>query len=143
MRQNASKTPTGRGSGPDLSLPDYDGYHYDPERATKRRVIAYSPAEFKKLSKDEQRRVLRNRETAAASKARKRQRLQDLQDKAAELEADRKQLESKVQAAEQALQKARAGTATMLQGCGCEQCTELEGQLANIAAASAAMMPTA
>lgn len=138
MKRNDSKTSDQKAL--DLSIPEStSGYHYDPQRACKRRVVAYSADEFKKLSKEEQRRVLRNRETAAASKARKRQKLQDLQQHAGELEANKQQLEAKLKSALQELQKARAGTTALLQKCECGSCKQLRTQLAQVAEATDAM----
>uniref|UniRef100_A0A383W3C8 BZIP domain-containing protein n=1 Tax=Tetradesmus obliquus TaxID=3088 RepID=A0A383W3C8_TETOB len=106
-----------------------DHYAYDPERAANRRFLAYTSAEFEQLSEEKQRRVLRNRETAQMSKARKRARLQDLQDKEAELQQHQQKLQQQLAVLQAQLAAAAAVTHGMLQGCSCQACAGLQEQL--------------
>jgi hypothetical protein len=106
-----------------------NSYAYDPERAANRRVLPYSSVEFKQLNKEKQRRVLRNRETAQMSKARKRAHLQDLQDKEAELKQQQGQLQQQLAVLQEQVAAAAARTHALVKGCSCRACAHLQEQL--------------
>jgi acyl carrier protein phosphodiesterase len=106
-----------------------DSYAYDPERAANRRVLAYTNEEFEQLSKEKQQKVLRNRQTAQMSKARKRARLQDLQDNEAELQQHQQELQQQLAVLRDQVQAAAAATHALLQGCSCQACRGLQEQL--------------
>jgi uncharacterized protein YlxW (UPF0749 family) len=106
-----------------------DNYAYDPERAANRRILAYTSAEFEQLSEEKQRRVLRNRETAQMSKARKRARLQDLQEQEAELQQHQSKLQQKLADLRAQVAAAAAETHGILQACCCQACAGLQEQL--------------
>eukprot|EP00775_Hariotina_reticulata_P005165 gene5165-5403_t len=114
-------------------------YHYDPTKAANRRTTAYSSTEFRKLPKDQQQRVLRNRQTAAASKARKRQRLRDLQDLKASLQAEQNTITLKLDKRKKELERSQLKTFGLLRSCGCDACKNLLGVLE--AAAASSTMP--
>jgi len=111
-------------------------YHYDPRKAANRRTTAYSSREFQKLPKDQQQRVLRNRQTAAASKARKRQRLQDLQDLEACLQAEQKAVTQELETMKGQLEMSESKTFGLLKSCGCDACSNLLRQLEAASAAA-------
>lgn len=110
-------------------LPATEVYCYDPERAANRRVLAYTSSEFSQLSKQKQRRVIRNRETAQASKAKKRARLQELQELEAKLQEQGEELQAQLVQLQQELQSTEAKTTVMLQGCRCTACQQLQQRL--------------
>jgi chromosome segregation ATPase len=103
------------------------GYRYDPNRG--RRTTAYSAKEMQRLSAAHRARLKRNRELAKASKERKKQRLLELQQHTAELEATMPQLRAELAAKQAALQQARAQTVSLLEACSCDSCKNLQGQL--------------
>jgi chromosome segregation ATPase len=103
------------------------GYRYDPNRG--RRTTAYSAKEMQRLSAAHRARLKRNRELAKASKERKKQRLMELQQNTAELEATMPQLRAELAAKQAALQQARAQTVSLLEACSCDACKHLQGQL--------------
>lgn len=106
------------------------GYKYDPNRG--RRTTAYSAKEMQRLSAAHRARLKRNRELAKASKERKKQRLMELQQNTAELEATMPQLRAELAAKQVALQQARAQTAALLEACSCESCQNLQAQLQHL-----------
>lgn len=124
-------------SGEDLSsypstssggdIPVSTNYVYDPNRG--RRTTAYSAKEMQRLSAAHRARLKRNRELAKASKERKKQRLQELQDHTTELEAVMPQLRAQLAAKQAALLQARAHTAGVLSACSCESCQHLQFKL--------------
>lgn len=109
-------------------------YVYDPNRG--RRTTAYSAKEMQRLSAAHRARLKRNRELAKASKERKKQRLMDLQQDTAELEAALPQLRAQLAAKQEALHQARAQTAALLDACSCESCRNLQGQLQQLGTSS-------
>lgn len=108
------------------------GYVYDPNRG--RRTTAYSAKEMQRLSAAHRARLKRNRELAKASKERKKQRLAELQQNTAEMEATMPQLRAELAAKQLALQQAREQTAALLQACSCESCMQLQAQLQQLGA---------
>jgi multidrug efflux pump subunit AcrA (membrane-fusion protein) len=102
------------------------GYTYDPSR---RRTQAYSSTEIQRLSASHRARLERNRELAKASKERKKQHMQLLQQNTAELTAAVGALRAQLAAKQAALLQARAGTHMLLGACGCEACGRVQAKL--------------
>lgn len=111
-------------------MPLDTGYVYDPNRG--RRTTAYSAKEMQRLSAAHRARLKRNRELAKASKERKKQRLVELQQNTAEMEATMPQLRAELAAKQSALQQAREQTAALLEACSCESCKQLQLQLQHL-----------
>jgi hypothetical protein len=92
-------------------------------------VLPYSSVEFKQLNKEKQRRVLRKRETAQMSKARKRAHLHDLQDKEAELKQQQGQLQQQLAVLQVQVAATAATTHALVKSCSCQACAHLQEQL--------------